>query len=350
MLAIGTEALLVVLVFLVVGRLTAQPPARDVLTQNAERVAIPLVADGQEATLYITPGTVGPNHYRFELGSGHNHSIGRGGPPVEAVLRVELPSRDTGQKQIDLTQASGDAFEAHGSELSIAGDWTIEALVRQAGQADWRVSTTLPISVTGPQVDIPPPPPRFGPGGVLGLLLAVIGIIGLLVARHTRRRASEGSWRPQLDRYGPRGHRAAAGAGRARRRATPQITRGHPAAGSALVSAWSSALRRQLPDLPWRGRPQGRPECGRAQSGADGPDHRRTRWSTLTKTSPTGLRTASRAARCQHSEISSITMKSKRSSPTSGPSRRAPRLPRPPTHGSKHDERAGDASRTGQCQ
>lgn len=184
--AIVAETLLVVLVFLVVGRLTAQPPARDVLTQNAERLAIALDADGQQATLYITPGTVGPNHYRLELGSGHNHSVGRGSTPVEAVIRVELPDRDTGQKQIDLTQAAGAAFEGHGSELSIAGDWTIEALVRQTGQADWRDSTTQTIDVVA-GTDVPPPPPRFGPAGVGGLLLGVIGIAGLLAAWHARR-------------------------------------------------------------------------------------------------------------------------------------------------------------------
>lgn len=180
--AIVSEAILVVLVFLVVGRLTAQPPARDVLAQNAGRLAVSFDADGQQATLYVTPGVAGPNHYRLELGSGHNHSPGRGAAPVEAVLRVQLPSRDTGQKQIDLVQASGGAFEAHGSELGIAGDWTVEALVRQAGQADWRASAIQRIDVVGPETSLPGPPPRFGPAGVVGLLLCAAGIVGLILA------------------------------------------------------------------------------------------------------------------------------------------------------------------------
>ena len=51
--------------------LIGTPPARQVMEQEARRLRIPLEADGQTGTLIITPGTVGQNHYRLELGSGH---------------------------------------------------------------------------------------------------------------------------------------------------------------------------------------------------------------------------------------------------------------------------------------
>ena len=194
--AIVAESLLVLLVFFVVGRLTSQPPARDVLARQDDRLAIPLAADGQLATLFITPGTVGPNHYRLELGSGHDHGSGRSAAPVEAVLRVQHPDRDTGQKEIDLVQAAGTAYEAHGSELAIAGDWEIEAIVRQSGQADWRAAVTEPIGTEGTGVDLPGPPPRFGPAGVAGLLLVVAGIatvvFGLRAGRSPLRKEAAG--------------------------------------------------------------------------------------------------------------------------------------------------------------
>lgn len=182
--AITTEAVLVLAVLLVVGRLTAQAPAREVLAQEAGRVAVPFAADGQIGTLYLTPGMVGPNHYRLELGSGHDHGAGPGTAPVEAVLRVELDSAETetGEKEIRLTQAAGSAFEGHGSEFSIDGEWRIEALVRQAGQADWRAEATRPMSAGGSALDLPGPPPRFAENGVVGLLLLVAGILGVVFA------------------------------------------------------------------------------------------------------------------------------------------------------------------------
>lgn len=181
-LAIAAETGLVVLVLLVVGLLVGQPPAREVITQESERIAIPLLADEQAATLLLTPGVAGPNHYRLVLGSGHDHPTGRGLAPAQAVMQVELPARETGVKEIDLTPASVGTFEAHGSELSIEGDWTIEVIVRQEGQADWRTTVTQDIGVTPLAADVPGPPPRFGPGGVAGLLLLVIGLAGLILA------------------------------------------------------------------------------------------------------------------------------------------------------------------------
>ncbi len=180
--AIVAESLLVVLVFLVVGLLTAQQPARETLARQAGGLTIALDADGQQGTLAITPGAAGPNTYRLTLGSGHDHSTGRDGAPVEALLRVELPERDTGQKEIVLTEAAPNVFEARGSELGIAGDWEIEAIVRQAGQADWRASVAQRLEADGGAADLPGPPPRFGTAGIGGLLLLVCGIAGIVLA------------------------------------------------------------------------------------------------------------------------------------------------------------------------
>lgn len=184
--AIVAETALVIVVLLVVGLLVGQPPAREVIAQESEGITIPLAADGQLATLYLTPGATGPNHYQLVLGGGHDHLTGRGAPPVEALLRVELAEHDTGLKQIALTPAGGGSFEGHGSEFSIEGDWAIEVIVRQQGQADWRTSVTQPISIMPPEAIVPGEPPRFGPGGVAGLVLLVIGMTGLILAGFAR--------------------------------------------------------------------------------------------------------------------------------------------------------------------
>ncbi len=174
--AIVAESVLVVLVYLIVGRLVGQAPAREELGQTATRVAIPLEANGRPATLTLTPGTVGPNHYRLEVG------VAPLPGEAEALLRVELPSHDTGQKQIELVRAAGNAFEGHGSELSITGDWEIQALVRRTSGGDWTARTTRAVGAISGTEGLPAPPWRFGPAGIAGLLLLTLGIAGLVIA------------------------------------------------------------------------------------------------------------------------------------------------------------------------
>ncbi|MCC6312663.1 MAG: CopD family protein [Thermomicrobiales bacterium] len=182
---VAAEAVLVTLVLGVVGMLIGQAPAREELALGAGRMLIHLDAAGQPGTLIITPGTVGENHYRLELGSGHEaHLRSPGG--ADAVLRFSLPERKTGQTEVRLAPAASGAFEGHGSELSIVGDWTIEAVVKAAGQPDWDASVTRAVGTEPPASDQPPPPPRFGPSGIAGLLLMIGGLVGVCWAAFSR--------------------------------------------------------------------------------------------------------------------------------------------------------------------
>lgn len=175
--ALAAEALLVTLLLGVVGMLIGQAPGREEIAQFDGRMVIPLSANGQEGRLIVTPGSVGPNHYRLELGSGHEAHL-RSPSGSEAVLRFELPSERTGQTELQLAPAAAGAFEGHGSQLAIAGEWTIEAKVTGAGQPDWDVRVTQPVGLESPASDQPPPPPRFGPAGIAGLLLLLTGVVG----------------------------------------------------------------------------------------------------------------------------------------------------------------------------
>jgi mono/diheme cytochrome c family protein/uncharacterized membrane protein len=179
--AVAAEALLVTLLLGVVGMLIGQAPAREVIAQEAGKVIIALEGDGQDGRLLVTPGSTGPNHYRLELGSGHEAHL-RNPTGTEATLRFELPSQRTGQSEVRLAAALGGAFEGHGSELSITGDWTIETTVKAPGQADWTVRSTVPVSVDPPEQRLPAEPPRFGAAGIAGLLLLVAGLVAAVWA------------------------------------------------------------------------------------------------------------------------------------------------------------------------
>ncbi len=172
---VSTEVVLVVLVLLVVGRLIGQPPAREVVTDRAAATTMELEAAGRTATLALAPGTTGMNHFQLDVG-------GDPLPPnAQALLRVSLPSLKTGEQEIPLDRTTGNTFEWHGSELSIAGDWTLTAIVRQPGAADWTSTKTLTIGTT-PDANIPGPAWRFGAAGIGGLVLLVLGLAGMVLA------------------------------------------------------------------------------------------------------------------------------------------------------------------------
>ena len=179
--AMLAELVVITLLIGVVGVLIGTPPARQVLVQEAGSLRIPLSGDGQTGSLIITPGTVGQNHYRVELGSGHEAHL-RNPSVTSATLRLELPAQGTGQIDVPLLPSPSGGFEAHGSELSIPGDWNMQVTVAVPGQADWVVPVQQQIGAEAPSADLPPPPPLFGPAGIAGLALLVAGIAGLVLA------------------------------------------------------------------------------------------------------------------------------------------------------------------------
>jgi copper transport protein len=179
--ALIAEAVIVTLLLGVVGMLIGTPPARQVMQQQAGSLRIALDAGGQTGTLVITPGTVGPNHYQLELGSGHEAHLGNPGV-TDATLRLSLPERQTGQIDLPLIGGPSGGYEANGSELAFPGDWQMQLTVRTPGQPDWVVSTTQAISPSAAPAQIPAPPPLFGVGGIAALALLVLGVAGIAFA------------------------------------------------------------------------------------------------------------------------------------------------------------------------
>jgi copper transport protein len=179
--ALIAEAVIVTLLLGVVGMLIGTPPARQVVEQQAGSLRIALEGSGQTGTLIITPGTVGPNQYRLEFGSGHEAHLRNPGV-TDATLRLSLPERQTGQTDVPLIAAQSGGYEARGSELAFPGDWQMQVTVRTPGQPDWVVSTTQPISSSAASAQVPAPPPLFGVAGIAALALVVLGIVGIAFA------------------------------------------------------------------------------------------------------------------------------------------------------------------------
>lgn len=173
--AIVAEVVIAIIVLLVVGRMTSQAPARDTLAQDENQIDLVFELQDRTATFSLAPGKAGPNHYRLDIG----------GDPlaadVEAILRLTVPNLKTGAKEVALERVSGNAFETHGSEVSIAGDWGVEVIVREIGGFNWATTVTLPIeqASTGQEIRRAW---SFGPVGILGLLMFAAGFAGCAFA------------------------------------------------------------------------------------------------------------------------------------------------------------------------
>lgn len=179
---VGGELALVLLLLAAVGQMTSLQPARDVMIERSRQITVPLeaegVASGVDMTLRLAPGIAGNNHFRLDVD-------GRALPAeTEALLRLTIPDRDDlGTKEIPLARAGGNGFEHHGTEMSIAGDWRLTAIIRPPGQAPITAERLVTIGTSAPDVDVPAHPWRFSTtGGVSGLVLILLGVSGLVIA------------------------------------------------------------------------------------------------------------------------------------------------------------------------
>ena len=171
------EFLLAIVLLGAVGQMTSLQPARDVMTEQGRQISITFPAADPNATLLLAPGIAGVNHFRLELD----------GPALPAdtavLLRLTMPdNKDLGTREIQLSRVSGNAFEHHGSELGITGDWAFTVVIREPGAAQVTVDATRLIGATPPDVDVPAAPWRFRTlGGVTGLVMILAGTVGLIV-------------------------------------------------------------------------------------------------------------------------------------------------------------------------
>ena len=192
---LALEAVLIVTVLLVVGRLIGQPPAREVLaSQTPTQIQGQLTFqthDGERpATLAISPGAAGSNTFTLDVA----------GDPLpaktEAVLRVNLPAQDLGEQEVRLPQTAPNHFAADGTELAVAGDWQLTAILRDIGAFSWTAQAALHLETTPPQPPVNNPPPRFAAPGILGMLLLAAGCaavgVWLALARGVSRRLTVG--------------------------------------------------------------------------------------------------------------------------------------------------------------
>lgn len=175
-----------------VGSLLTFDTGRAELTRDASQRAVPFTLGDDRAQLILAPGNAGVNHFRLEL---DRDSVPR---QTTAEMTVSIPSLDEiGSETVTLSRVSGDAFEYHGTELSVASEWELEVTVTEPGREPASATFPLALDRTSTDIDTPTTPWRFADfAGSAGMLLAVTGIAGLVIGiaagRSPLRRESAG--------------------------------------------------------------------------------------------------------------------------------------------------------------
>jgi uncharacterized membrane protein len=133
---VGAELLLAAGVFSLTGVMTElSPPATGAAAALANRPsAVSVVGHdfGQQATVRLTasPGTAGPNAFQVRV---QDFNTGRSLPARRVTLGFTLPDRpDIAKSQLPLSSTGPGAWSGRGTNLSIAGSWSVEVLIEQA--------------------------------------------------------------------------------------------------------------------------------------------------------------------------------------------------------------------------
>lgn len=126
-----------------------------------------------------------------------------GGPraDVREVALEFMPPPDAGMppERVELERdATGALYMANGAYTPVEGEWSLEVIVRRAGEPEESISFGLPVTSPGPAEVGPPPDTGLGvpaplaaawqllPGGILGWLPAALALGALLVLGRSR--------------------------------------------------------------------------------------------------------------------------------------------------------------------
>jgi mono/diheme cytochrome c family protein len=175
--SIALSLALAVVLFTAAG-MAVVTPARTDLAEQAVQRNTSLSFDGRPGILLVAPGRAGVNHLRLETPGTYLQT--------ETEVFLELSSPDypeVGGKTVQMYRVQGNAFEHHGTEFSLIGDWEIAVRIEEPGFPSSTSTITHAFGAENESVDIPAAPWKFDSvAGLAGLGLALAGVTGLATA------------------------------------------------------------------------------------------------------------------------------------------------------------------------
>jgi mono/diheme cytochrome c family protein len=175
--ALTAEALLALGVLLATGFLTSVQPAREEYARKVRPIELVGHAEDVGVRLQITPARPGPNQFVAYLD-------GNVAPPNE-VQRLQLRftnlDDELGDSALVLTPRPEGGFGAVSTNVSVAGTWQIEVIVRRRGLDDVRTAfrtpvTTPDLAAQPPSLDAVPDPLGFSPRQWISMALMALGL------------------------------------------------------------------------------------------------------------------------------------------------------------------------------
>lgn len=154
------------------------PPARTELTERSVQTRQELSFDDRPGVFLVAPGRAGVNHWRLETPGTYLQT--------ETEVFVEISSPDypeIGTKTLQMYRVQGNAFEHHGTEFSLLGDWDITVRIEEPGFDSSIDSYTQTFGEENTSVNLPEAPWKFDVlAGLAGLSLVMVGVLGISTA------------------------------------------------------------------------------------------------------------------------------------------------------------------------
>jgi len=153
--AVAAEVMFGVTVLAVTGVLTTGSPpfAKDTARSNFEGALIQTLdaGEGVDITLSVDPGAAGQNELNFIL-----DGIADDEPIETFLVRFTYLDDDLGTTEDEATAIHPTHFQLSGSQLSLAGQWEMEAIARRDAFED--IITTFIVDVAAPPTASAPAP------------------------------------------------------------------------------------------------------------------------------------------------------------------------------------------------
>ena len=180
---VAVECVLVVLVILSVGFLTALEPARQVASRSGaaagdQRLNFQESDESTDMTLRIIPGQVGPNRIEVSVRDRFGESITNA---TDVRVRLSYLDADLGETPLSATHTGGGEYLLDEQLMGLAGAWQAELVVQRPDAFDARAAFRFEVSGGGGSLAIAPSADigRTLLGielGVLGLVLLGVGV------------------------------------------------------------------------------------------------------------------------------------------------------------------------------
>ena len=143
--SLSIELVLGTLLLLLVGVLTALPPAQD--AENPLFIVESQRVEDLEVALAVDPGRVGLNTYRVNLYiDGEAFAEAR-----EVSLQFTPTSADLPPSEVELELQEDGSYQVQGAYFGVADQWQVRVAVRRVDSFDAFANFTLPIGVSPAQ-------------------------------------------------------------------------------------------------------------------------------------------------------------------------------------------------------